>query len=181
MATRKANGQRERDIEQAKLDTEAAELRVLRLSYPEIARRQNCSVSTAYDRVKRAIAAVPYEAIEELRRVELESLDELEQRAREVLLAEHVKVDHGKVIEIDGVKLLDDGPVLNAITSILRIKDMRAKLTGEYAPVKVESDVRHSVQSDLDREIAGLMAKLVGVGESPTPVAPDGAANPTHT
>lgn len=138
MTTRKSNGQRERDIEQARLDTEAAELRCQRLSYPEIASRQTCAVSTAYERVQRAIAAVPYEAVDELRRVELESLDELETKAREVLLATHYKVDHGKVICLteDGDPLLDDAPVLQAITSILRIKDMRAKLTGTYAPTK---------------------------------------------
>lgn len=158
MASRNPQGQLERDLEQATLDTQAAELRSERLSYPQIAERMGCSLSTAHGRVKRAIAAVPYEAVHELRRIELESLDELEQRCRTVLLTRHVKVDHGKVIEHNGVEMLDDAPVLAAVAQILRIKDMRAKLTGEYAPTKATITV--ITEDIVDAEIQRLEAEL---------------------
>lgn len=159
MATRNRKGQMERDVEQAMLDAEAVQLRAKRMSYPEIAGQMGCSLSTAYDRVKRAIAAVPYEAVEELRRIELESLDELEQKCRAVLTARHVKVDHGQVIMVEGVMLLDDAPVLHAAAQILRIKDMRAKLTGEYAATKAEVKVEHTTAADAELErLAQLLA-----------------------
>lgn len=164
MAIRNAKGQMERDIGQAALDAEAAELRAMRWSYPAIAAHQGCAVSTAFSRVKRAIASVPYEAVDELRRVELDSLDELERKAREVLLATHLRVDHGKVIEIDGVPMVDDEPVLRAAQTILRIKDMRAKLTGEYAPSR--SRVEVVTEDVIDAEIRALEQELARNADS---------------
>ena len=166
MTTRTHMGRIEHDIDQARLDTEAAEMRSRRMTYPQIAAEQGCSRSTAYQRVQRALAAVPYEAVAELRRVELESLDELEQRAREVLLARHVKVDHGRVIEVDGERLIDDAPVLAAIAQILRIKDMRAKLTGSYAPTK--SAVTVITEDAVDAEIRRLTEELGVNAQDPT-------------
>jgi len=171
-------------VAQARIDAEAAALRAQRKGYHEIARTMGCSVSTAYERVSRALKAIPYEAVEELRRVELESLDELEQRCREVLLARHVKVDHGRLIVIDGEPLLDDAPVLHAAAQILRVKDMRARLTGTYAPVREDVRVTNG-DSHFDTEIARLLADMGRVGEGEAPVAPSdenaqGAAEPAH-
>lgn len=159
MTTRKANGQTERDLEQAHLDTEAAVLRSQRISYPEIARRMGCAVSTAHDRVKRAIDAVPYEAVEELRRIELESLDEQERRLLAVQETTHYRVDHGKVIELtEGVPMIDTTPIVQTSMAILRIKDMRAKLTGEYAPTK--SAITVVTEDAVDAEIRRLSEQV---------------------
>jgi hypothetical protein len=158
MATRNRKGQMERDLAQALLDTEAAELRANRWTYPQIAAHQKCSVSTAHDRVQRAIASVPYEAVDKLRRLELESLDEQERRMLKVQEAVHVKTYQGDLILINGEPLLDDGPVLDAGMAILRIKDMRAKLTGEYAPTKTTLTV--VPEDTLTAEIQRLEAQL---------------------
>jgi hypothetical protein len=177
MAPRKRS--QERTIDQARVDTEAAELRAQRLTYPQIAAKQGCSVSTAYQRVRRAIASVPYEAVEELRRVELESLDELEQRVREVLVRAHVKIDHGRVIrdEDTGAPMLDDAPVLAAAQQLLRIKDMRAKLTGAYAPTKsavtvITEDAVDAAIRDLESELAsrdrGTTGEAAAAGRAAT-------------
>lgn len=180
MTTRKANGQKERDIEQARLDTEAAELRAQRMSYPKIAAQQGCSVSTAYERVKRAIAAVPFEAVEELRRVELESLDELERAAIEVLRTKHIRVDHGRVIEVDGERLIDDSPVLQAIACILRVKQQRARLVPQLeAPSRTE--VTHfDGDSNLDREIEHLLAEMGSLEQGEASLEAAGSGEPTH-
>lgn len=162
MASRKRNGQFERDLEQAALDTEAVELRRQRKSFPEIAAIQGCSVSTAWLRFQRALAAVPYEAVEELRRIELESLDEQERRLLAVQEATHYKVDHGKLIEIvvDGktVPMIDDAPVLAASAAIVRIKQERYKLTGSYAPTKTALTV--ITEDAVDAEIRRLEEEL---------------------
>lgn len=158
MASRKRNGQFERDLEQARLDTEAVELRRQRKSFPQIAAAQGCSVSTAWLRFQRALAAVPYEAVEELRRVELESLDEQERRLLKVQETVHYRVDHGNVIEIDGVPMVDTAPIVTTAMAILRVKDMRAKLTGEYAPTK--SAVTITTEDVVDAEIRRLEAEL---------------------
>jgi len=173
-------GRIERDIDQARLDTEAAELRAKRWGYQQIADHQGCSVSTAYERVKRAIESTPYEAVEELRRVELESLDELERAAMAVLRTRHVKVDHGRLIVIDGEPLIDDAPVLHAIQSILRIKERRARLTGIDTPVRVEQ--RHTVEhkSELDAEIERLLAGMGPVEQGQAPVEAASEAEPAH-
>lgn len=164
MVTRNRKGQMERDAEQARLDAEACELRAQRLTIRQIAAIQNCSVSVAHDRIKRAIAAIPYEAVAELRRIELESLDELEQRCREVMLATHLKVDHGKLILIDDVPMIDDAPILHAAAQILRIKDMRAKFTGTYAPTK--SSITVVTEEDVDAEIRRLEEEEAARGDS---------------
>lgn len=64
-----------RTIETAELDAEAARLRSMRLSYAQIGRQMSCDKTTARRRVQRALAAVPVEAVNELRAVESEALD----------------------------------------------------------------------------------------------------------
>lgn len=172
MTTRNRRGQVERDVEQATLDAEAALLRSQRLTYPQIAATQHCSVSTAFARVQRAIAAVPYEAVDQLRRIELDSLDEQERRMREVQEATHLKIDHGKVIVVEGVPVLDDAPVLHAGAMILKIKDMRAKLTGSYAPSEVK--VEHTTAADA--ELERLAGELASRADQASPVASGGTA-----
>ena len=74
---------------------------------------------------------------------ELERLKDLERAARRVLTAHHVVVNSGKVVtdkDTEGkpYKLTDDGPVIQAITALLRIAERRAKLLGLDAPTKIE-------------------------------------------
>lgn len=89
----------------------AAKLRAQRYPWDYIARE--CGYSdrgAAYNAVQRELAAIPREAVEELRKVELESLD-----TAEAALA----------------KRLAKGDTF-AVDSMLRIKHLRAKLTGLY-------------------------------------------------
>ena len=96
----------------------------------------------------------------------------------DVLLANHVKVDHGKLIMVDGSPLIDDKPVLEAADRLFKVWDQRAKLTGSYAPTEVK--VEHNVQSDLDREIEQLMAGMGRVGEGSAAMEAASEADPTH-
>lgn len=71
MATRT----RKRSIYTAEWDAECAKLKAEGLSYLEIAKSRKCSVSTAHTAVKRALAAVPVEAVTELRQIESDRLN----------------------------------------------------------------------------------------------------------
>jgi predicted DNA-binding protein (UPF0251 family) len=108
-----------RTEEQAILDTEALRLRSRGMTYQKIADSLGVTKATAYNRVQRALTAIPKEAVEEYRKLETERLDTMLERVME-------KVTH------------DDGKsgFLFAVDRALAIMDRRAKLLGLDSPVK---------------------------------------------
>lgn len=97
--------------ERARKQEKALRLRTMRVSYDEIARQCGyASRGAAHSAVKAALAAIPREAGKELRISELEGLD---------------------IAERALARSLARGD-LRAIDRMLKIKDMRAKLTGLY-------------------------------------------------
>lgn len=97
--------------EAAEKQAKALKLRTMRVGYAEIARQVGyASPGAAHDAVKRALAAIPRENAKELRTSELEGLDVAERALAQ-------RLARGD---------------LRAIDRMLRIKDMRAKLTGLY-------------------------------------------------
>jgi DNA-binding Lrp family transcriptional regulator len=149
------SGEFERDTEQARLDADAAELRSRGMSYRAIAKAQDVSPSTAMDRVKRAIAAVPVEAVEHLRSTAGEQLDALTRTAFTILMTKHPMVSHGKVIP----DVEDYGPKLRAIAELRRLNESRRKLYGIDSPVRVE----HTVTTAMEQEILALAAEFAVV------------------
>jgi hypothetical protein len=88
---------------------------------------------------------------------ELVRLNELEERAKQVLDRHHITVNNGRVIAIDGEPLQDDGPVLAAIDRLIKIEDARRKnnesqrkLLGLDAPTKVDAQVTEVTQQDIE-------------------------------
>jgi hypothetical protein len=85
-------------------------------------------------------------SLDQHRQMELEKLDRLERAAITVLETKHVHISGGKVVreggdeETVGEPLYDDGPVLQAIETLRRLSERRAKLLGIDAPTKVETD-----------------------------------------
>lgn len=141
----------------AQRDAEAAQLRVNGLTYQAIADRMDYSHRDLARRaVERALAATVREPADELRQLELIRLDALWVEAVKVMTTEHITVNNGRVIEIDGVPLKDDGPTLSAIDRLLKIMERRAKLVGLDSPAKVEVMTLDA----LDREIEKLTAEL---------------------
>lgn len=93
---------------------EATRLRTMRISWDTIATRLGyASRGAAYNAVQREIKKIPREAVNELRNVELESLDRMESAAIGAALAGN----------------------LGAIDRILRIKELRGKYTGVFEGV----------------------------------------------
>lgn len=156
---------RERTIEDAELDRDAAKLRSKRLTYRQIADEMGSSVTTAHDRVRRALATVPREAAEELMALEMDMLDRLDREALTVLSHDHVKVtDGGKIVTDDaGQPILDDMPKLRAIDALRRNSESRRRLKGIDAPTRriievVTEDVVDAELRSLDEEHAALIA-----------------------
>lgn len=158
--SRPGTHRRERTVADAETDAEAARLRASGCSYAEIAKRQGCSVSTAHQRVARAIAAVPVEAVEELRQVELARLDTLIAKAFEVLNASHPLVSNGRRFD----DLEDAAPILGALRELRALSESRRKLLGLDAPARqtvtvitedvVDAAIRQ-LEAELDERAAG--------------------------
>jgi hypothetical protein len=145
-------GTYETTIEDAETAAEAARLRSLGMTYRQIAAQQGVNVSTAHDRVARALAAVPVEAVATLRTVEVDRLDALTARLFVIATSEHVMVSHGRVLS--GVK--DLGPNLAAIRELRLISESRRKLLGLDAPIQHNVVVTDAMVAEIERLSAEL-------------------------
>lgn len=167
----------ERTIDDAENDAKAARLRAQRKTYPEIAEIMGCSLSTAYNRVWRAIRSAPVEDGQALRDAELAHLDVLAAKAWEVLVSEHPLVSNGKRFD----DLRDAAPVLAAIRELRQLSESRRKLLGLDAPVKHDVKVSDGLDADIERlvaELAGMAGRGQAAVEGPAasrglPAAPD--------
>lgn len=156
----------------------AVEMRTRGSSWQEIADDLGyVNRSAACADVTRALEAAVVEQnrnIDLMRQEELRAYDQLLVEAWAVLEREHVTVSHGRIIrdEETGEKLLDDGPVLQAIDRVVRIRERRAKLLGLDAPQ------RHEVVSldAVDAEIRRLTAELGGSAEAGEATAAEATA-----
>ncbi|GAB3802463.1 hypothetical protein GCM10028798_19660 [Humibacter antri] len=141
-----------RALSDAQKAAEAVRMRVTGMTYREIAVVQHVAVSTVHERVCRALAAVPVEAVNELRALELQRLDDLQARLTAIASASHPKVSRGRVIT--GVD--DWGPVLRALGQLRQVSESRRKLLGLDAPAKVDLHVSDEMTAEIERLAAEL-------------------------
>lgn len=159
-----AEGKFQATIDNAELDAQAAKYRAMALSYREIAAQMGCTVSTAHQRVKRALAAVPVENVTELRRVELDRMDDLIKRHLVIAGKNHLMVSHGRIIP--GVS--DLGPNLAAMRELRYLSESRRKLLGLDAPALVRVTVTDEVTAEIER----LSMELGVLTDATAPVGP---------
>lgn len=131
------------------------ELRLRGLSIRQIADETGMSPATVHRRIECEIRETVQPLAEEVRAMELDRLDRLQQVALAVMGADHPLVSEGRVVRVeqeDGTKvaLQDHGPVLAAMDRFLKIQDRRAKLLGLDAAVKVDATVTETTQEDLE-------------------------------
>jgi hypothetical protein len=86
----------------------------------------------------------------------LSRLDGLEAAAIKVLEREHITVNNGRIITLDGSPLPDDGPVLAAIDRLIKVEDARVRngealrrILGLDMPAKVDHTVTETTQQDI--------------------------------
>jgi hypothetical protein len=146
-----------------KRDREAARLKAIGHSLEEIAEALHLTdrLTGEFDprraakAVQRGLTAVYKFTTDEMRLQELQSLDEMERHLWDSLRREHVLVQQGRVIMVDGNTVQDERFVLEALDRILKIKERRSKYLG------LDAQVRLSVEADqLGGEIAQLISAI---------------------
>lgn len=124
-------------VAELEAEADALTLRLSGLSYRRIADQQGCSVSTAHDRVERALKAyVPQEDVDQLRKIE----------------GERLEAAIGAVLAVMSDQRATPLQVLDAARTLARLQERKAKLYGLDTPVtqKVEVEVRDGDLADLD-------------------------------
>jgi predicted transcriptional regulator len=110
-------------------DAEAVRLRSLGWSYQRIANELGISKSTAYERVQRALVAIPSEAVDEYRQIQRAQMDDLMATYLPQALAGDVK----------------------SADLVLKLLDRRAKLEGTDAPTKTEVITLDAIDAEIRR------------------------------
>lgn len=160
-------------------DARAVDLRRQNLTYRQIAEQLGySSTSRAYEAVQRGLRDAIQEPADDLRRLELERLDEMARAAWKVLYDRHLAISAGgKVVRHPdtGAPLVDDGPTLAAIDRLLKIQERRTKLLGLDAPQRLEVLTLDAIDAEIRRLSAELGPAALGAAD-PTagPVPPTG-------
>lgn len=147
----------------AERDAAACRLVVEGHTYEEIAKRLGyADRGKAHQGVQRAMLATMAEPAEDVRKIHLARLQEMYRTAREIMLKNHIAVQNGKVVYLDGSNgerspVADDMPKLAAIDRMLRVLEREAKLLGLDAAKQIEIISLDAVQAEI-REIEQRMA-----------------------
>lgn len=140
-------------------DSDAARYRAEGWNYNRIALELGyADPSGAYRAVQRALKNCVRDANETAIHLELNALDEMAREVWAVLQRNHVVVSQGRVVELDGVPIPDDAPVLAATDRLLKIQERRARLLGLDMPTL--SKVEVITESTVDKAIADLEAQI---------------------
>lgn len=162
----KPTGRRyERTILTAEQDAQAAQLRAKGKPYREIAEIVGISKGGAYKAVQRAIAAVPVEAVNELRAIECARLDAVIARLWDIVDADHPYVSNGRRFD----DLSDAGPVIHALTQIVRTSESKRRLLGLDAPTRQTLTV--VTEDAVDAEIRRLEQEIADSAHEDIPTA----------
>ena len=137
-------------------DHQAAGMRPM--TYREIGEHFGVNESSAYQMVQRAIADIPRESTEELVQLELMKLDRIERKAADIMEAFHPVV----TMKGDVLNLPDNAPVVQAMNTLLKVADRRARLLGLNAPTRTEltSTVSISIE-DKSKQAKGAVLSLL--------------------
>ena len=160
-AARDGLGRYIRTVEAIERDAEALRLRSRGKTLKHIAETLGYATqSNVCEAISRATADIIAEPAMEVVRQQTELLNHLTDQAMAVLERHHVTISGGRIV-YDGPEptedeedtrspLLDDGPVLQAIATLLRIQERRSKLLGLDAPQRVDATVHQPDPAELE-------------------------------
>jgi hypothetical protein len=165
-----------RSIAAREKDAQALELRRRGLTYRQIAERMKwANQKSAWEAVQHALKDAIAEPAAEVKRIELDRLDEYMRHALRVLAAPHYAISQkGEVVFLldaaSGAQkpVMDDAPVLAAIDRLLKISERRARLLGLDAPRRIE--VRGI--DAIDASLLDLAAQVGSLEPGPAPGVP---------
>lgn len=129
------------DLAIAKIDLEVMALVEQGLSYAQIGARLGISKSGAFRSFKRGMAAIKEEIEARALRYLNRQLAEIESERhliQEPLLADHLIVSNGIVVQRNGQPLPEYGPLLASVDRMAKLRDQEAKLLGLYAKTEVD-------------------------------------------
>lgn len=87
--------------------------------------------------------------VDDLRKMELDKLESLEEVCFKVLLDNHYKISaSGKLVYHGNAPIEDPAPVLDAVRTLKLLMDRKAKLLGLDAPQKIEATVTENTEMD---------------------------------
>lgn len=146
-ASRRMNGE-----QRAERAAHAYELRLQGLTIAAIGRELDLAGSTVHEMLTEYSAQRLDPLADEYRRIEQDRLDDYTAKAYEVLVAEHVLVQHGKVIydPETGAPMRDLAPKLAALDRLVRISERRSRLLGLDAVIKADVTVTQVDPRDLE-------------------------------
>lgn len=131
-------------------DAEAFRLRSLGWTYQRISDHLGYGgQGNVYRALKNVMREHLAPAIDEYRSLMDAQLDELHAAALKVMDTKHLKVNNGEIVRVDGEPVEDDAPILQAIQTVMKVLERRAKLWGLDAPVKSEVGL-HGVHYTVD-------------------------------
>lgn len=112
--------------------------------------------------------------VDEMKVIELQSLDELEYRLWKLLDGQHVVISQGRIVrDENGDPVPDSRFILETADRIQKVKDQRAKMMGLYAPAKIEVISIDRIEQEISKlEQQLLQAELPA--PSPSSPAPSG-------
>jgi len=154
---RGGDGEFIRSPDTATRDAKACELRAYGWTYDKIAKELGyVDRSHARQGIERAMLAIVQEPAEELIKIHLERLREMYRTAREIMVARHMLVQHGKVVTWgaeDGhqVPVEDPMPRLADIDRMAKVLEREAKLLGLDAPKQIEFITLDAIQAEIRR------------------------------
>lgn len=96
-----------------------------------------------------ALREIPADEVALYRAEQAERLDEMLREAYAVLGRDHITVSNGRIVMAEDGPVLDDGPKLAAIRTILDIEARRAKLLGLDTPVKQQIELDGGVRYEI--------------------------------
>jgi len=166
------NGDFMRTPEQISLDNRAAEMRSLGWTYQQIGEAMGVSRQAAHQAVRRAVDEIPKEGAEEVLKMELRKIDRLERFYHSVMNKTHYRVgNNGRVVTFldedtgEEIRLIDEGPRMEAANGLLRVQAQRAKLLGLNAPVLTKGEmVVYDIESDTAKMIEAQTRALEAMG-----------------
>jgi hypothetical protein len=157
-------------------EARALELRRDGRTHTEIAQILGVSRPMATRIINRGMDRIVKEPASQVRLIELERLDQLQVEALGVLRRRHMVVSGGKIIcGDDDQPLLDDGPTLAAIRTLITIQERRARLLGLDEPARHELLTLDAVDSEI-RRLEEQVAQANPPSDPPPP--PDPAPPP---
>lgn len=163
---------RSRSVATRDRDARAVELRRRNLHYRQIADQLGLkSTSAAYDAVRRGLADQHQENADEVRRMELDRLDDIARGFWRVFGTRHYVVSAGKgEVVMDPTDpqhtkpLVDDGPVIQAGLALIKIMERRSRYLGLDAPARTRVEV--ITQDMVEAQIIALEAQLADNDET---------------